>query len=284
MVLGPHHLPCMWWSKRWVRVHTFHFEGFQNAASTSWNHHGSHLYNRTTPHSSWKSCHSPQLTFFKQNEEHQKSYLIIHSKKLNISITRLAGILLLRIYFISRLKRQGMISFMGSPMGSPWASVPRAKFCSTLHRSLMPLRNRLRQLSTILICKEYYKKDMLDHVCVQNWQAHPTQLLLVLRNPLDVPGKIFNGHLHIQSKATEHTHRHIHTSGSPACFNFFFWAKSWNFWDTTLGMVWKKKLNVLSNIKTHFETSAMCWCRRSHHTSSFSTRAAATWHWAQQAS
>lgn len=57
---------------------------------------------------------------------------------------------------MSRLNRQGIISFMGSPMGSPWASLPKAKFCSTLHRSLMPLRNLLRQLSTMLMWREYY--------------------------------------------------------------------------------------------------------------------------------
>lgn len=95
-----------------------------------------------------------------------------------------------------------MISFMGSAIGSPCASVPNAKFCSTLHKSLMPLRNFLRQLSTMWMCKEYYKgrDDMQGgkgFVKDQNviitygqddgqLQTYSTKLLLVLWHSLDV--------------------------------------------------------------------------------------------------
>ena len=40
------------------------------------------------------------------------------------------------------------------------------------------------------------------------------------------------------------------TSGSPACFSFFFWAKSWNFSDTALE-VWKRQGPSYGALATH---------------------------------
>ena len=57
--------------------------------------------------------------------------------------------------------------------------------------------------------------------------THSTKFLLILRDPLDVSGKIFNGYLNIQRvKAAARKVLGLLTSGSPACFNFFFWANS----------------------------------------------------------
>lgn len=99
--------------------------------------------------------HHPAFTFLIENEEHEETYLVIDSgERCPQAIPNWVG-KRIETHFISLLNRHGMISFMGSPMGSPWASVPSAKFCSTLQRSLIPLRNFLKQLSTILICREY---------------------------------------------------------------------------------------------------------------------------------
>ena len=67
-------------------------------------------------------------------------------------------------YLIFLLKRQGIISFMGSVIGSPCGSVPVARFCSTLHTSLMPSRYSFRHWSTSVMWREYCgrKNQMLN--------------------------------------------------------------------------------------------------------------------------
>ena len=62
-------------------------------------------------------------------------------------------------YLIFLLKRQGIISFIGSVIGSPWGSVPVARFCSTLHTSLMPSRYSFRHWSTSVMWREYCRRE-----------------------------------------------------------------------------------------------------------------------------
>ena len=101
-------------------------------------------------------------------------------------------------YLIFLLKRQGIISFIGSVIGSPWGSVPVARFCSTLHTSLMPSRYSFRHWSTSVMWREYCRREgghigysinnigppnsVYLHVCIYHTGGHEYCRYLIMRN------------------------------------------------------------------------------------------------------